>query len=194
MQIVGLQRLSLSDYPGTPAAVVFLQGCNFNCSFCHNRDLIPMKSDKPEITREKVRGYLQERKGQVGGVVITGGEPTLHEELPNFLAYLKKTGVKIKLDTNGAYPENLQTILATKLVDYVAMDIKAPWEKYELIARTKIRISDVMKSMNYIAESGITHHFRTTRIAHLLGDKDFNSIKRQIPAGSRHVLQEFRSL
>lgn len=192
MKIAGLQRLSLSDYPGVPAAVIFLQGCNLNCSFCHNRSLIPMEMGKPGMASEEILRYLEDRKGQIGGVVISGGEPTVHEELYGFLTRLALLGVKIKLDTNGTRPEYLQNIIEDGLVDYVAMDIKAPWEKYALLAGVGIVVDDVKKSMNFIARCGIKHHFRTTKVDHLLALEDMENIRKQIPKGSDYIIQKYK--
>lgn len=194
MKIGGFQRLSLCDYPGVPAAVIFLQGCNLNCTFCHNRDLIPMNSRQPGVALDDIHRYLQKRKKQVDGVVITGGEPTVQAELPDLLDGLRNLEVNIKLDTNGTRPEFLRTLIENELVDYVAMDIKAPWEKYDSLSGAVVDIEAIKRSMELLAASGIAHHFRTTKVDHLLDDDDIASIRREIPVGSSYVIQNYRKV
>ncbi len=192
MKIAGIQKLSLCDYPGVPAVVIFLQGCNLNCSYCHNRALLPLKMDGPGISFEEVRDYLFLRRGQIEGVVITGGEPTVHKELPVLLECLSDLNVLIKLDTNGTNQLYLKELLATGLIDYVAMDVKAPWDKYELVACTKVNVENIKKSMLLLSASGVQHHFRTTKIDGLLDESDIEKIRSIIPPGSKYVLQEYR--
>ncbi len=168
MKIAGLQKLSLCDYPGVPSAVIFLQGCNLNCSYCHNRALLPLQTNDPGISFEEVRNYLFLRRGKIEGVVITGGEPTVHKELRSLVQCLADLNVLIKLDTNGTNQLYLKELLDTGLINYVAMDIKAPWDKYELVACTKVNVENIKKSMLLLASSGVKHHFRTTKIDHLI--------------------------
>ncbi len=191
MLIGGLQRTSFCDFPGTIAAVVFTQGCNFNCPYCHNRSLIPKIPEKhQEITREELQQYLIERKKQLQGIVISGGEPTLQKDLSAFLLSLKQIGYQTKLDTNGSQPHVIQDLLDRKLLDYIAMDIKAPWDKYSKLAGCEVDPGIIQKSVQMIASSGIEHQFRTTWFKKLLSQSDIDLIRRQCPANSQYVLNK----
>lgn len=192
MKIGGFQRLSLCDFPGVPAAVIFLQGCNLNCTFCHNRNLIPMNSGQPGVVLDEIHSYLHKRRKKVNGVVVTGGEPTIHTDLPDLLDGLRNLKVKIKLDTNGTRPELLKRLIENELVDYVAMDIKAPWEKYDSVSGVAVDIEAIKRSMAFLASCGIAHHFRTTKVDHLLDGDDIARIRREIPFCSTYVIQKYR--
>lgn len=191
MNIGGMQKLSLCDYPGTPAIVLFLQGCNFNCPFCHNRQLLPYKSQCEHLNETDVFDYLKKRQDKIPGVVISGGEPTVQRNLQSFIENIKSLGYKTKLDTNGSHPEDLHNLLSHKLLDYVAMDVKAPWQKYDLLAGIKVERSAIKASINSIAASGTLHHFRTTFYPAMLSDGDLVDIKAFLPKTSQHVVQQF---
>ena len=193
MNIADFVPLSLCDYPGHVAAVVFTQGCNFKCPFCHNRHLIPVESQSASLLdEESVIATLAERRGRLQGVVVTGGEPIIQESLPAFLGRVKELGLKVKLDTNGADPRRLDSMLRLGLLDFVAMDIKAPWEKYDRLAGVGCNSADLIASVRLIASSGVAHQFRTTRYHELLDEHDYAAIREMIPAGSPHVWQEYR--
>lgn len=195
MKIGGLNTLSLSDYTGKVAAIVFLQGCNFKCPFCHNGTLIPdYVSCDLLIPEEHFFEFLRYRSNQLDSVVVSGGEPTIHTELPDFLRRIKDIGYAVKLDTNGSRPEMIKTVLGNKLVDYIAMDIKAPLDKYEkLIGRSFVPngTEGIKESITIIAKSGIDHEFRTTAVEALLSPEDMRKIRQLVPAGSRYSLQKF---
>ena len=190
MLIGGLQPFTLSDYPGTVAAVIFTQGCNFRCPFCHNGSLLPMRAPS-RIPAERVWDLLERRRGKLKGVVITGGEPTLHADLPEFVRRIRELGYRVKLDTNGSAPAMLRRLLAEGLLDYVAMDVKAPWRKYSDLCGVKAPVDAVRESMRLIAESGLCHEFRTTWVPALLSEGDVSRIRAAIPAGSPYKTQEF---
>lgn len=190
MKIGGLQPLSLSDYPATPATVVFLQGCNLRCPYCHNRSLLPDTSDNL-IPPEQVVTFLEKRQCKVLGVVVSGGEPTLQSELAAFLLSIQNLGYKIKLDTNGTRPEEVRSCLNAGLVNYIAMDIKAPWPKYSQLAGTDVPIDVILESISIISRSGIPHHFRTTYYPTLLEENDLTEIKASLPAQSQYVIQKY---
>ncbi len=193
MRIGGFQPFTLSDFPGCVAAIVFSQGCNFRCSYCHNEGLLCRTPDKGAlIPQEEVLGFLDRRSGRITGVVVTGGEPTLQADLPLFLLRLRAMGLKVKLDTNGSNPRMLSQILLEGLVDYVAMDVKAPWDAYSRITGVDCNTDALRQSMNMILQSGVAHEFRTTRVTPLLSDGDMDRVRAQIPAGSYHRLQTFR--
>ena len=133
MHICGFEKMSLVDYDGLVAATVFTGGCNFRCGFCHNSALVLSHQDIPAIDTEEVLSYLKKRKGVLDGVCVSGGEPTLQKDLPEFLSSLKELGYKVKLDTNGTNPSLIKKLFSDKLVDYFAMDIKADKEVYPAI-------------------------------------------------------------
>lgn len=194
MNLAGFVPLSLCDYPGRVAAVVFTQGCNFRCPWCHNGHLLPMTGDpSTRISEEEVVSVLQERRNKLGGVVVTGGEPTLQFALPRFLRRIKTLGLDIKLDTNGSRPDVLRQLLKDQLLDFIAMDVKAPWHKYEMLTGTACcDVAAVQASLSLIAASGVPHQFRTTRVDPLLSEHEYGHIRTQIPQGSPHTWQPFR--
>lgn len=192
MIIGGLQKLSLSDYPGIPAIVIFLQGCNFDCPFCHNRQLLKTSAGNSQLSVQDVLGYLEKRSKNVSAVVISGGEPTLQADLILFSTTIKTMGYKVKLDTNGSRPDTLCNLLRQNLVDYIAMDIKATWEKYDLLAGTKVNPGLIKESINCIVESGTPHHFRTTHFTPMLSENDLSLIKLSLPEKSKYVVQPYK--
>ncbi len=162
MRIGGLQRFSLVDYPGRVSAVVFTQGCNFRCPYCHNPQLVyPMLFDVP-MAEDDVLQYLQKRRGMIQGVVISGGEALMQDDLAAFLRQVKDMGYPVKLDTNGSFPDHLEMLLAKGLIDYVAMDYKAPVRIYAEAAGVPVSAPDIIKSLRLCIESGIRHEARTT--------------------------------
>lgn len=195
MKIGGLNTFSLSDYPGKVAAVVFTQSCNFRCPYCHNGSLIPhYVSNDLLIPEEHFFEFLEYRRNQLDAVVVSGGEPTVHRDLPDFLHRIKDAGYAVKLDTNGSKSEMIKTILDNKLVDYIAMDIKAPLDKYEELTGCSFILhgtDDIKESITLIAESGIEHEFRTTVVEALLSPEDMLEIRKLVPAGSKYRLQKF---
>lgn len=191
MRIGGLQKFTLSDFPNTPAAIVFTQGCNFRCPFCHNGELLPARGNH-EINRETVIEWLLSKKGKLEGVVISGGEPTLHHDLPEFLTEIRSMGYKVKLDSNGSRPEMVSHIIDQHLVDYIAMDIKAPWHKYNLLCGREVDSYAIQESIKIIANSGVEHLFRTTFATPLLSHEDLQIIKAYLPPESAHLIQVFK--
>ena len=193
MRFGGFQPFTLSDFPGRTAAIAFTQGCNFRCPFCHNGALLPLLVPEEELVPESVvLDHLHRRKGQLDGLVVTGGEPTLQQALPTFLRRVKSMGFQVKLDTNGSRPEMLKALLHERLVDFVAMDVKAPLHKYALLAGVATPTPAIEESMAAIKWSGVEHHFRTTHVPGLLSSSDLHSIEAALPAGSVHVIQRFR--
>ena len=186
MLIGGLQKTSLLDFPGKISAIVFTAGCNFRCGYCHNPELI-----HPVTTVKDIFEFLNTRRGKLDGVVITGGEPCLQKDLPEFIKKIKSLGFAVKLDTNGSFPEMLEKVLPD--VDYVAMDIKAPLNKYSKIVNINVNIDNIKKSINLLKNSGIDYEFRTTVIKSQLSYKDFEEIGRLIQNAPRYFLQKFVS-
>ena len=207
MIIGGLQKFSLLDYPDKISAIIFTQGCNFRCQFCYNPMLVwPIKAGKlkyahaieqqkvhPEIKEDDFFVFLRSRIGKLDAVAITGGEPCLQKDLPEFIAKIKKIGFLVKLDTNGNYPEILAGLIRKKLVDYMAMDLKAPAEKYELVAGPKADFDRIKKSVKIIRQSGLPYEFRTTVAPGLLNKDDIEKMGKIIKGADKWYLQNFKS-
>lgn len=191
MKIAGFQKFSLIDYPGKISAIIFTQGCNFRCPYCHNPELVNSKLFTEILDEESILSFLKKRFGKLDGVVITGGEPLLQSDLIEFVNEIKKIGYFVKLDTNGSYPEILERLLTENLIDYVAMDIKAPLEKYSDIAQVNISTEKIMKSIVMLLNSNIDYEFRTTVVKPLLTEEDLISIAKLIKGAKRYVLQKF---
>ena len=193
MIIKGLQKLTLIDYLGKIACTIFTFGCNFRCRYCHNPELVFDNGAKP-IQEREIFKFLSERKGFLDGVCVTGGEPTLHEDLPHFLAKIKGMSFLTKLDTNGTNPKMLEYLIDEGLLDYIAMDIKAPLEKYEKVVRVKVNEENIKRSINLIKESGINYEFRTTVVPELLNKDDILAIGRWLQGAKRFYIQQFRGI
>jgi pyruvate formate lyase activating enzyme len=162
MIIGGFQPFTLSDFPGHVAAIVFTQGCNWRCSYCHNRSLLKLKRPVQDLVPETyVLDFLLQRCNNLDGLVITGGEPTIQEDLPRFIRKVRHLGLLIKLDTNGSRPEVIRHLLDEQLLDYIAMDIKAPFEEYESITRRSVNTDALQTSIDLIKNSGVPYEFRT---------------------------------
>lgn len=192
MLIGGLQRFSLIDYPGKVSAIIFTKGCNFRCPYCHNPELV-VSDEKDLIKGDYIFSFLRERKGKLDGVVLTGGEPTLQSDLIDFLREIKDLGFLIKLDTNGSNPEIIEELLEEKILDYIAMDIKANLEKYNGVTRSNIDIGKIKKSVEIIMHSGIDYEFRTTIVKSQLTKEDILEIGELIRSAKLYVLQEFKA-
>ena len=189
MKLGGMVKFTLIDFPGTPSAIVFTQGCNFRCRYCHNPELVYPHLFTEPYTEEEFFAFLKRRQGTLEGVVISGGEPTLHDDLPRFLADIKALGYKTKLDTNGSRPEMLEKLLTQKLVDFVAMDLKAPFEKYSLITGVDTNAAVIKQSMNLLQKSGVAYEFRTTYDKEVLNDADIAVLTNMVE-GKNYKVQE----
>lgn len=192
MIIGGYQSCSLCDYPGKVASVVFTQGCNFRCPFCHNGSLLPLAAPERFISINEILDRLKHRRSRIDSVVISGGEPTLQDDIAAFLDNIRSIGLSIKLDTNGSRPQMLRTLFQAGLIDYVAMDIKAPFEKYEELTGVRTPVKMIIESIELIAKNGISHEFRTTFVPALLTEDDLAVIREQVPFGSPHKVQPFK--
>ena len=193
MELKGWVRTSLIDYPGHIATVLFTGGCDFRCPMCHNADLVLCPGELETLPEECVWSFVARRTGMVDGVVITGGEPTLQTDLSRFLQQLQELGLDAKLDTNGHQPDVLETLLVEGLVTYVALDVKAPPEKYPLLCGVpEVDTSRVARSIALLQESGIDYEFRTTVVPGLLDADDIETIARWINGARQYVLQQFR--
>jgi len=193
VQLKGWVRTSLIEYPGHIATVLFVGGCNFRCPPCHNADLVQRPAEMPDLGIGEVWDFLSRRVGLVDGVVVTGGEPTLQSGLIPFLRRVRERGFDVKLDTNGYRPDVLAALLDEGLVNYVAMDVKAPPTKYPLLAgRADVDVARVERSVDLLRSSGLPHEFRTTVVPGLLDEADVEEIARWIAGAERYVLQQFR--
>ncbi len=194
MLIKGLQKHTVLDYPGKIAATIFLFGCSFRCPYCHNPELLIMEQAEKvkTYTEQEILNFLEERKNFLEGVCISGGEPTLSRELPEFLKKIKELGYKIKLDTNGENPEMLKQLINENIVDYIAMDIKAPLHKYEKIINVKINIDNIKESISLV-KNFPEHEFRTTAVPGLVSKEDIVEIGRFLKGARFFSIQQFRA-
>ena len=192
MLIGALQKTTLIDYPGKIACVVFTQGCNFKCGYCHNPELVFPEQWEDPVLEGTFFKYLEKRKNHLEGVCITGGEPTLHRDLAEFIKHIRKFGLAIKLDTNGTKPKVIQSLLDKKLLDYIAMDIKGPLNKYKKISDSKVSPQQIKKSIKLVMESGLPYEFRTTVVKDQLRDRDFADIGNMIKGAPLYYLQKFK--
>ncbi|OPY87938.1 MAG: Pyruvate formate-lyase 1-activating enzyme [Syntrophaceae bacterium PtaU1.Bin231] len=193
MRIGGWQKVSLIDYPGEICAVVFLQGCNFRCPYCHNPDLVDPARFGECLPVEDVFAYLDSRRGKLDAVTVSGGEPTLQPDLPDFIRRIRTLGFKVKLDTNGSRPEMLENLIRWGLVDYLAMDIKGPLHRYREITGADIDAGVIAKSIAVVMNSGIAYEFRTTAVKSLLKPEEAAAIGKSLENADRYVLNRFIS-
>ncbi|MCR5182512.1 MAG: anaerobic ribonucleoside-triphosphate reductase activating protein [Clostridia bacterium] len=191
MKIYGLQKMTLLDFPGKVACTVFLGLCDFRCPFCHNFELVD--GTAPVLyTEEEFFEYISKRRGLLDGVAITGGEPCVHRDLPEFISKIRDLGFQVKLDTNGNHPAILKEVLDRGLVDYVAMDIKNSPEKYAMTAGLDhLDLGNIKESISLIMGSGIGYEFRTTVVNELHSKEDFTEIGQLIKGARKYVLQNF---
>lgn len=193
MQIHGFNKLTLLDYPGKVGCTVFLGRCNFRCPFCHNAGLVLAPDDEPVIAEEDVLAVLEKRRGILEGVCVTGGEPTVSENLADFLEKVKRLGYPVKLDTNGYQPKILKRLARDGLIDYVAMDIKNSPHKYALTAGIEhFDMSRIQESVSYLMEGSLEYEFRTTVTRELHQKSDFTVIGEWLKGCSRYYLQTYR--
>lgn len=192
----GWQKTSLNEWPGKVCSVVFLQGCNFRCPFCYNYDLVLNPEKLPLVKEKQVLDYCKKNKDLLDGVMITGGEPLIKKkkDLIRFIKKVKALGLRVGIETNGTNPKMIQFLIANDLVDYLAMDIKAPLiqEKYNQITGTKVDLKKIRKSIKIIIDSNIESEFRTTVVPGLLNEDDILKIVQEIKGGKKYYLQQFQ--
>jgi len=192
LQIRGFQRTSLVDYPGEVCSTIFVGGCNLRCRYCFNRDLVLYPNTLPSFPEEEIFSFLEKRISVQGALCISGGEPTLQSDLAVFISRAKKMGLKVKLDTNGTFPHILEELLEEGNLDYVAMDIKAPPEKYDLLSGRKVDYSKIERTLFLLKNSSIQSEFRTTVVPSLLDERDLLKIAEILQGARRYVLQQFQ--
>jgi pyruvate formate lyase activating enzyme len=198
MRIGGIQRLSLIDYPGRIASVIFTAGCNFRCPYCHNPELVTAGTRAPASTApvhdtDSVLSFLHGRRNRLDGVVLSGGEPTLQHDLPAFAREVRSMGYVLKLDTNGSRPGVIQDLIDRRLLDYLAMDVKAPPGKYDLCTGTEVDLQAIQRSISLIVSSGVEYQFRTTVARPFLRFQDLIAISLFIGDGRAPTLQACRT-
>ena len=193
MKILGLQKLSLLDYPGKVACTVFTGGCNFRCPFCHNGDLVTGKAEPPEIPAEEVLAFLAKRRGVLEGVAVTGGEPLLCPDLPDFLREVRALGYSVKLDTNGYLPARLEAVVEEGLADAVAMDIKNAPERYaETAGIPGLDLAPVRESAEFLLSGATDAEFRTTVVREFHRPEDIRAAAEWIRGAKKYFLQAFK--
>jgi pyruvate formate lyase activating enzyme len=190
MKIGGLQKTSLLDYPDHISAIIWTMGCNFHCPFCYNTEIVNKTAQS--ISEKEILNFLHSREGLLEALVITGGEPLLQNDLEPFINRVKSMGFLIKIDTNGAFPNRLKPLLEKKLVDYIAMDIKAPPEKYHRLIGSKVEITDINQSITLIKELALDYEFRTTFVPTYLEKQDIVQIATWLKGAKRFYLQQYK--
>lgn len=191
MRICGLQKVTLLDFPQNIACTVFLGGCNLDCPFCYNSSLIKTDS-KCIMSLDEFFNFLKSRVNILDGVAITGGEPLIHCDIESFILKIRDLGFKIKLDTNGTFPNQLRDLISKGLIDYVAMDIKNSYDKYELTVGKKIDIELIKESISILMNSGIDYEFRTTVVNEFHNVEDFKEIGKMIKGAKKYFLQNYQ--
>jgi pyruvate formate lyase activating enzyme len=192
MHVKGWVKTSLIDYPGRIATVLFTGGCNFRCPYCQNSELVLHPNSLPDVDPVEIFQLLTRRRGLIDGVVITGGEPTLQDDLEDFLRKVKELGLAVKLDTNGYRPQVLRGLLERGLLDCVALDIKAPLAKYPSAAGVPVDVRRIEESVRLILASGIDHELRTTVVPGIVAPEDVEEMAKLIAGAKKYILQQFR--
>lgn len=193
VKVHGFNKLTLLDYPGRLACTVFLGHCNFRCPFCHNAGLVLNPEDEPIIPIEEILGTLKKRKGILDGVCITGGEPTVHKKLPEFVQQIKKLDYSVKLDTNGTNPQMVREMVKAGLLDYVAMDIKNSPEKYgETAGIVRADLEAIHETVEFLKSGEVDYEFRTTVTRELHKREDFLKIRKWLSGSRRYFLQAYK--
>ena len=190
MKIGGFQKFSLIDYPGKLTSTVFTQGCNFRCPYCHNPELVNPRLFREPISVEEIVTFLKKRRGKIDAVTISGGEPTLQQDLPVFARRLKDMGYLIKLDTNGSNPFIIESLLGERLVDFIAMDIKTTIPRYSDVVNCPVNTRNIRKSIHIVMQSEVEYEFRTTLARPYLSPDDVLRIGDTIKTARRYALQQ----
>ena len=193
MKFFGLEKLSLVDYDSNIAATVFTGGCNFRCPFCHNGPLVLDVKNQSVISEDEILSYLKKRKGVLNALCITGGEPTMHKELPEFIKKVKDLGYKVKLDSNGTNPEMLSQLAEKSLIDYVAMDIKSDKKGYPVITDVPaLDLSPIEESIAFLKSGKVDYEFRTTLIKEYHSKEVIENIAKWISGAEKYFFQCFK--
>lgn len=191
MKIAGFQKLTLLDFPEHVASTIFLAGCNLRCPFCHNVELIENVDKIASFDEKEILDYLNERKGKIEGVCITGGEPLINSDILDLIKKIKNIGLLVKLDTNGYFPERLKDLISKNVIDYVAMDIKTGRTHYKDVSKSESE--EYLKSIDILINSNINYEFRTTCVKGIHNEEDFYEIREMIKGAKKYFLQDYRS-
>ncbi|TES87102.1 MAG: anaerobic ribonucleoside-triphosphate reductase activating protein [Candidatus Aminicenantes bacterium] len=191
VEIKGLEKFSPKDFPGYISSTVFLGGCNFRCPFCHNSDLVLRPEILPTFPLDYFLSFLDSRKGWLEGICISGGEPLLQDDLETLLILIKDRNLLVKIDTNGSFPSGLENLIRKKLVDHIAMDVKAPLKRYQEVTRATVNEEDIVRSVDIIKNSGLGYVFRTTLVPGLVGPEDIKQICQMLNGAKIFQLQQF---
>ena len=191
VEIKGLEKFSPKDFPGYISSTVFLGGCNFRCPFCHNSDLVLRPEILPTFPLDYFLSFLDSRKGWLEGICISGGEPLLHDDIETLLILIKDRDLLVKIDTNGSFPSRLEDLIQKKLVDHIAMDVKAPLARYQEVTRAAVNEEDIVRSVEIIKNSGLEYVFRTSVVPDLVGPEDIKQICQMLNGAKIYQLQQF---
>ncbi len=191
MRINGFLGVSLIDYPGKVCSIIYTSPCNFRCPYCHNKALV--SADEEIIEEEKMLADIGERKNFIDAVSITGGEPTIHKGLPDFMEKVKNMGLLVKLDTNGSSPETVEKIIKNNLVDYIAMDVKAGRNNYNRAAGAKVDFDGIAKTARIIMGAGKNYEFRTTVVPGIIDSRELEDIGNIINGAENFTIQQFEN-
>lgn len=191
VEIKGIEKFAPKDFPGYISATVFLGGCNFRCPYCHNSDLVLRPAAIPTIPLEEFIAFIEERRGWLEGLCISGGEPLLHEDIEDFLRLIKERNLLVKVDTNGSFPSRLERLIQEMLIDVIAMDVKASLCRYQEVTRSNVSVEDIERSIRIIRSSGLRHEFRTTVVPGLVGIRDLEDIGRMLNGARIFQIQQF---
>ena len=191
VEIKGIEKFAPRDFPGHISSTVFLGGCNLRCPYCHNADLVLRPQTLPAFPLDYFVDFMKVRKDWLEGICVTGGEPLIHEDIAEFFRVIKKQNLLIKLDTNGTFSERLEFLIDSKLIDAVAMDVKAPWSKYSEATGVKADIQEIQKSIIVLREAEIESVFRTTVIPGLVEAKEIEEIGKMLNGAKIFQIQPF---
>jgi len=191
VEIKGLEKFAPKDFPGHISSTVFLGGCNFRCPYCHNSDLVLRSESLPTFPMDYFLSFLDSRKNWLESICISGGEPLLHEDLEVLLSLIKERNLLVKIDTNGSFPARLEELVQKKLVDYIAMDVKASLERYEEVTKSGVETDDIIKSIEIIKNSGLKYIFRTTVVPGLVGSDDVKEMSQMLKGTKIFQIQQF---
>ena len=192
VEIKGLIKFAPKDFVGFISSTVFLGGCNFRCPFCHNSDLVLKPQTLPTFPLDYFLSYLDSRKGWLEGICVSGGEPLIHEDLGVLLALIKERNLLVKVDTNGSLPQVLEELVERRLIDQVAMDVKAPLDRYREVCGAAVSEKDILKSIEIIKNSGLTYLFRTTAVPGLVGPEEIRRIGEMLDGAKLFQVQQFQ--
>jgi len=191
VKIKGLEKFAPKDFPGFVSSTVFLGGCNFRCPFCHNADLVIKPQMLPDFPLDYFISYLDSRQDWLEGICVTGGEPLMHDDLEVLLKIIKERNLLVKIDTNGSFPEHLEDLIQKKMIDFVAMDVKAPLERYPEVTHSNVNSHCIEKSISIIMKSGLKYIFRTTVVPGIIDAEDIKKISQLLIGAECLQLQQF---